>query len=76
MKDWYFKRQLKSCNECVDLYTTRISDFVFRRRRCRFPNSLIYNHEPRASDYIFNTTRPRVLKTTCEMNIQGVSKKM
>ena len=40
MKDWYFKRQLKSCNECVGLYTTRISDFVFRRRRCRFPNSL------------------------------------
>ncbi len=43
MKDWYFKRQLKSSNVCADLYTTQISDFVFRRRRCRFPNSLIEN---------------------------------
>ena len=41
MKDWYFRRQLKSSNVCVGLYTTRISDFVFHRRRCQFPNSLI-----------------------------------
>ncbi len=41
MKDWYFRRQLKSSNVCVGLYTTRISDFVFHRRRCRFPNSLM-----------------------------------
>ncbi len=27
MKDWYFRRQLKSSNVCIDLYTTRISDF-------------------------------------------------
>ena len=41
MKDWYIERQLKSSNVCVGLYETRISDFVFHRRRCRFPNSLI-----------------------------------
>ena len=41
MKDWYFRRHLKSSNVCVGLYTTRISDFVFRR--CRFPNSLLAN---------------------------------
>ncbi len=41
MKDWHFKRRLKSSNVCVDLYTTRISDFVFHRRRCQFPNSLL-----------------------------------
>ena len=33
MKDWYFRRQLKSSNVCVD--------FVFHRRRCQFPNSPI-----------------------------------
>ncbi len=42
MKDWYFRRQLKSSNACVGLHTTRISDFVFRRRCCRFPNSLLH----------------------------------
>ena len=41
MKDWYFKRQLQSSDVCADLYSTRISDFVFHRRRCRFPNSLL-----------------------------------
>ncbi len=42
MKDWYFKRQLKSTsNVCVGLYTTRISDYVDNRRCCRFPNSLL-----------------------------------
>ncbi len=40
MKDWYFKRRLKSSNLCVGLYTTWVSDFVFHRRLCRFPNSL------------------------------------
>ncbi len=38
MKDWYFRRQLKCSNVCVGLYTTRISNFVFRRRRSWFPN--------------------------------------
>ncbi len=50
MKDWYFKRQLKSSNVCVGLYKTRISDFVFRRRRCRFPNSLLNSKKPRHTD--------------------------
>ncbi len=45
MKDWYFRRQLKSSNVCVGLYTTRISDFVIYRRRCRFPKSLLCMQE-------------------------------
>ena len=61
MKDWYFKRQLQSSNVCVGLYTTPISDFVFGRRRCRFPNSLRgCLHEPYKKGWPYSA-RSRVL---------------